>query len=204
MKKRRIGLGVYGRGILAIIVGLLMASQPVFIQEKLFQFLGVIFIFGGLISAVSYFRLRSREERSRRGALSNIPFTAIISIVVGIIMLVKYRFMLDMTMFILGFLLILVGIGQLMMMMAVRRSNKFNGWLFVVPVIVMLSGVMICFNPFAVRTSLFMFFGFVAIFYGVTDLLILIAFKDNKKEDVPARTIDITDPRNDDAARLGR
>lgn len=119
-------------------------------------------------------------------------------------MLVKYRFMLDMTMFILGFLLILVGIGQFMMMLAVRRSNKFNGWLFVVPVIVMLSGVMICFNPFAVRTSLFMFFGFVAIFYGVTDLLILIAFKDNKKEDVPAHTVDMIDPRNDDTARLGR
>lgn len=117
-------------------------------------------------------------------------------------MLVKYRFMLDMTMFILGFLLILVGIGQFMMMLAVRRGNKFNAWLFVVPVIVVLSGVMICFNPFAVRTSLFMFFGFVAIFYGVTDLLILIAFKDKKKDDTPTQTIDITDRQITDAGKL--
>lgn len=45
----------------------------------------------------------------------------------------------------------------------------------------------ICFNPFAVRTSLFIFFGFVTMFYGVADIVMLIAFKNDKKgkEDNP-------------------
>ena len=193
MKKGKKNLSVYGRGIIAIVVGLLMVSQPVFIQDKLFQFLGVIFILGGVISSISYFRLRKRDGDTQQGAVSNIPFTAIISIVLGIIMLVKYRFMLDMAMFILGFILVLVAIGQMMMMFVMRRSNRFSRWLFIVPVIVLLSGVMICFDPFAVRTSLFIFFGVTAIFYGVTDLIMLIAFRGKKSDGALSGSLEITD-----------
>lgn len=175
-------LGIYGRGILAIIIGFLMASQPIFIQQKLFQIIGVIFIFGGVVAALSYFRMKNEDGEKNRNIISAIPFTAIISVILGIIILVKYEFMLEMTVFILGFLLILVGVGQLMMMMAMRSGSKFNLWMFIIPVIVILSGVFICFNPFAVRTSLFIFFGFVTMFYGVADIVMLIAFKNDKKD----------------------
>ncbi len=180
--KIRSRLSVYGRGILAILIGLSAASFPIFIQERLFQLIGVIFIFGGIIASVGYFRQKSDDNRSQRRVVSSIPFTALVSIIAGIIMLVKYRFMLDMTMFILGAMLILLGLGQFLMIFAVRRRNNLSKWLMMIPVLVMLCGVFICFNPFAVRTSLFIFFGFVSIFYGVTDLVILIAFKNPKPE----------------------
>lgn len=180
--KIRSRLSVYGRGILAILIGLSAASFPIFIQERLFQLIGVIFIFGGIIASVGYFRQKSDDNRSQRRVVSSIPFTALVSIIAGIIMLVKYRFMLDMTMFILGAMLILLGLGQFLMIFAVRRRNNLSKWLMMIPVLVMLCGIFVCFNPFAVRTSLFIFFGFVSIFYGVTDLVILIAFKNPKPE----------------------
>lgn len=186
--KIRSRMSVYGRGILAILIGLSAASFPIFIQERLFQLIGVIFIFGGIIASVGYFRQKSDDNRSQRRVVSSIPFTALVSIIAGIIMLVKYRFMLDMTMFILGAMLILLGLGQFLMIFAVRRSNNLSKWLMMIPVLVILCGVFICFNPFAVRTSLFIFFGFVSIFYGVTDLVILIAFKNPKTEPVTEQT----------------
>ncbi|MDE7134351.1 MAG: DUF308 domain-containing protein [Rikenellaceae bacterium] len=188
--KIRSRVSVYGRGILAILIGLSAASFPIFIQERLFQLIGVIFIFGGIIASVGYFRQKSDDNRSQRRVVSSIPFTALVSIIAGIIMLVKYRFMLDMTMFILGAMLILLGLGQFLMIFAVRRSNNLSKWLMMIPVLVILCGVFICFNPFAVRTSLFIFFGFVSIFYGVTDLVILIAFKNPKTEPVTEQTAD--------------
>lgn len=182
MSSGRNKLGIYGRGILAIIIGLLMALYPDFIQQMLFQVIGIIFIFGGVVAAFSYFRMKNEDGEKNRKIVSAIPFTAIISVILGIIILVKYEFMLEMTVFILGFLLILVGVGQLMMMMAMRSGSKFNLWMFIIPVIVILSGVFICFNPFSAVRKLFIFFGFVTMFYGVADIVMLIAFKNNKKD----------------------
>ena len=130
------------------------------------KIIGAVFCVTGIISFLV--SMRDQDERSERGLTS---FNGIGSIVLGILLWSMADFFTNMLMYLLGFILIVAGIGQLVMLTSARKFGHIASLSYVYPVIILLAGLVVFANPFEAKTSIIQFFGAVTIFYGITDLI---------------------------------
>lgn len=112
--------------------------------------------------------MRDQNERSARGLTS---FNGIGSIILGILLWSMADFFTNMLMYLLGFILIVAGIGQLVMLTSARKFGHIAPLSYVYPVIILLAGLIVFANPFSAKEGIITFFGAVTIFYGITDLI---------------------------------
>ena len=74
-------------------------------------------------------------------------------------------------MFLLGFILVVAAVGQFVTLAAARQFGRIAPVSFLFPVLILIVGIVILFDPFSSAESVFILFGITAVFYGVTDLL---------------------------------
>ena len=98
-------------------------------------------------------------------------FNGIGSIILGILLWSMADFFTNMLMYLLGFILIVAGIGQLVMLTSARKFGHIAPLSYVYPVIILLAGLIVFANPFSAKEGIITFFGAVTIFYGITDLI---------------------------------
>ena len=77
----------------------------------------------------------------------------------------------DRFMFLLGFILVVAAVGQFVTLAAARQFGRIAPVSFLFPVLILIVGIVILFDPFSSAESVFILFGITAVFYGVTDLL---------------------------------
>lgn len=158
----------YSRSIIAIIVGLVMIFWPAIVQDFVMKFLGIALMGSSLFTIIVYFT-RKREEGENVAA--TVPFGEILLFLFGLVLVIKSDFFLSLAMFLFGFLLIVGAIGQFMVMSRARKEAALPALVFIIPSLILVCGVIMLFNPFESGLGLFVFFGAVALFYGVSDLL---------------------------------
>ena len=71
----------------------------------------------------------------------------------------------------LGFILVVAAVGQFVTLAAARQFGRIAPVSFLFPVLILIVGIVILFDPFSSAESVFILFGITAVFYGVTDLL---------------------------------
>lgn len=154
------------KSIISILLGAVLLLWPTEVLNYTVKIIGAVFCVTGIVSFLV--SLRDQDERSARGLTS---FNGIGSIILGILLWSMADFFTNMLMYLLGFILIVAGIGQLVMLTSARRFGIIPVVSYLFPVVILLAGVIVFANPFSAKESIIMFFGAVTIFYGITDLI---------------------------------
>lgn len=153
------------RAILAIILGLVLVVWPGTALKYIIMLIGVIFLVTGLIA----FIVSNKKREDQRKTL--IPFSGIGSMVLGLLLLCIPSTFATIFMFVLGFVLVLAAVGQFVTLAAARQFGYVSLVSYLFPVLILIAGIVVLFDPFKSAEGVFILFGITAIFYGVTDLL---------------------------------
>ena len=167
--------GAFFRAILAIILGLVLVIWPGTALKYTIMLIGVLFLVTGLTAFI--ISNRNREDRQR----SLVPFSGIGSMVLGVLLLCIPSTFATIFMFVLGFILVIAAIGQFVTLSAARQFGHVAAVNYLFPVLILIAGIIVLFDPFKSAESVFILFGITAIFYGVTDLLNQYAIKKMRK-----------------------
>lgn len=153
------------RSVLAIILGLVVMLWPGAAIKYIIMLIGIIFLVTGLISFIVSYQNKDKQS----GGLTS--FSGIGSIVLGVLLLCIPSSFATIFMFLLGFVLVIAAIGQFVTLAAARQFGYAApvGYLF--PVLILIAGIVILFDPFKSAESIFIIFGLTAVFYGITNLV---------------------------------
>ncbi|MEG2282608.1 MAG: DUF308 domain-containing protein, partial [Rikenellaceae bacterium] len=122
----------------------------------------------GCISISSYIRLR----KSNSVVATAVLVSLIAAIILGVVLVSKPIWFTNILMYLLGFLAVAAAAIQIYTLGSDRgRGLKVPIALFIVPILLFVTGALIIFNPFDAASLMVVFFGASAIVYGVIDLI---------------------------------
>ena len=164
------------RAISAFILGAILLCFPKNAVLFVVTAIGVLFIVPGLISLINYFAT-AREERS------DIPFrlAGIGSILFGVLLVSVPNFFVNILMYLLGTLLLLGGISQIATLIRVRKITTVAVPFYVIPLLIVVAGFLVLFNPFKTAETIFTLIGVTCLFYGIMEFIYRFKFKNKLK-----------------------
>ncbi len=157
--------GATYRAILAIVLGIVLVIWPGAAVRYIIMLIGILFLITGLIAFI--ISNRNREDHRR----SLVPFSGVGSMVLGLLLLCLPSTFATIFMYLLGFILVLAAVGQFVTLSAARQFGPVSPASYLFPVLILIAGVIVLFDPFSSAEGVFILFGVTAIFYGLTDLL---------------------------------
>lgn len=159
------------RIIISLIIGLAFVVFPEFFQNSIIYIISGLIVLLGFIRLVAYFLEKDKSE------VKKIPFGAILSLLIGVVMLLKPEMFLEILMLLLGFILIVAGTGQIMMYLNLKKSTVVPMKLLIFPALILAAGVLSIVNPFGSAQTLIMFFGATLLFYAISELVTMAILK---------------------------
>ena len=160
------------RIIFALVLGLVLIAWPDSAILYLVITIGILFLITGLISLVGYL---SRDKNLHPAA--RFPLDGAGSTLFGLVLVIVPSFFVNVLMYLLGILLILAGITQISALVSARKWTGVPFGFYVVPILILLAGVVVLFNPFAVASTAFMLLGVTSLVYGISELVNYMKFK---------------------------
>lgn len=157
--------GAVSRAILSIALGVVLVMWPDAVPKYIVMSIGVLFLATGLISFIA--SNKNRTERPR----SFLPYAGIGSIILGLLLLCMAPVFVTVFMYLLGCILVIAAVGQFVTLSAARQFGYVSMVSFLFPVLILIAGIIVLFNPFEANKGVFILFGVTAIFYGITDLI---------------------------------
>ena len=150
------------RCICALVLGVLLVAWPEAAILYLVITIGALFLVPGLFSVFGYL------TRGKQNGMS-FPIAGLGSLLFGLWLMIMPAFFVGILMYVLGAVLVLAGISQIVNLSAARSWTVVPGGFFVVPVLVLIAGVVVLFNPFTAATVPFIILGVSSIVYGLSD-----------------------------------
>ena len=162
------------KGICAVLMGVLLVAWPEAAIVYLVIAIGAMFFVPSVFSLVGYF-MKGRQM----GMM--FPIVSVGSLLFGLWLMVSPAFFVGILMYVLGVVLVFAGISQIVQLFNARSWTQVPMGYFILPVLILLAGLTVLFNPFAVVAIPFIILGVSSIVYGITDIINLIRFR--KKEE---------------------
>ncbi|MEG1562960.1 MAG: DUF308 domain-containing protein, partial [Bacteroides sp.] len=106
------------------------------------------------------------ESPSRR-----FPVEGVGSLFFGLWLVAMPDFFADVLMFMLGFLLMLGGIQQIATLSVARRWTNVPGGFYILPIVILLTGLVSLFNPAGVRHTVLIVIGLTSLVYALSELI---------------------------------
>lgn len=156
--------GAVYKAILAIVLGAVLLVWPGTALKYIVMLIGTVFLVTGLIA----FIVSNRDRQDRRKSL--VPFSGIGSMVLGVLLLCLPSTFAAIFMFVLGFFLVFAAVGQFFSLVSSRRFGHISPVAYLFPLLILVAGIVVLFNPFESAESVFILFGITSVFYGITDL----------------------------------
>lgn len=166
------------RCICALVIGVLLVAWPEAAILYLVITIGVLFLVPGLLSVFGYLT-RGRQTGD------TFPIVGLGSLLFGLWLMIMPAFFVGILMYVLGAVLVLAGISQIVNLSAARSWTVVPGAFFVIPVLVLMAGVVVLFNPFTAATVPFIILGVSSIVYGLSDLVNIVRFRQKKEPGMP-------------------
>lgn len=167
------------RSALATVLGFVLVLWPENAIKYLVITIGVLFMLPGIFSILNYIL----QKKDNDEALSMFPIEAAGSILLGIWLVVKPAFFVNILMYLLGFLLVIAGVQQIFSLVRARRWTIVGWGFYIIPVLLLLTGILILTDPFGFAASTFIIFGVASIIYGFSELINSYRFR-RKKDDM--------------------
>jgi len=169
------------RAIFAILLGALLMWVPNSAIFYVVVTIGIFFIVPGLILLISYFT----AERAKRPEIPFL-FAGIGSLLFGVVLVSVPNFFISVLMYLFGALLLLGGIEQIITLIRARKKVTVPVFFYIVPLLIMIAGVLVLFNPFKMAETLFIFIGVTCLIYGIMEFVHWLKFKRKYNKEIEA------------------
>lgn len=156
------------RIIAAIAIGLLLMLYPHAALPTILLIIGILVGVPSLYTILAY--LLSGASK-RKGPF---PVLSAILLLFGCSLILVPSWYIGVTIYVLGGVLVLIGVYQLLYLLTLKKSVKRKaGWVsYLLPVLILLIGIEILVNPFSSTERVIVgTFGAATLLYGITDLL---------------------------------
>ena len=178
------------RALCAIVIGVLLIKFPNNTVKGITVAIGVLFLVSGLISCVTYFwskrnvseyKIYDAEGNLVAGEQPTFPIVGIGSAILGLILALSPTAFVSALMYIIGAILILGAINQYMNLIGARRYGSVSFWFWVMPTLILLTGVYVLVKPLAPLEMAMLVLGWCTLVYGVVELINSLKFYRDKK-----------------------
>lgn len=153
------------RCVFAIILGLVLILWPEAAVTYLVITVGVCFILPGVFSLLNYFT----REKVEGQPSPMFPIDGAGSILFGAWLVIMPQFFVSILMYILGALLVIAGTQQIISLISARKWSIVPFGFYIIPVLILITGVMILAYPFGAATNTFVIFGIACLIYGLSE-----------------------------------
>lgn len=164
------------RGVLILALGLALLIWPDAMLNIIVKLIAAFLIAAGLVTL--YFAQNKKEKEVQVPQDENKSFLssfASLNIAVylcfGILIFIFPSFFVSILVFLFGAILLLLGIGQLINLFVSARHTKLSGYMYIVPAVITICGIILFFQPFTAKNVLTMFFGGCLAGYGAVELI---------------------------------
>lgn len=179
------------RGIAALLIGILLVFWSQNAVTYLIMAVGCLFLIPGLLSLLAYFRQTS-PEGNRSFGWSQV--LGIGSILFGLCLIVSPVFFEKSLMYALGIILSYAGLSEIIQLTVARQWTRVPVGFYVTPVLVMLVGIFILFNPIESANVPFIILGIGCMVYGISDMVNVIKFR-RRNSDVEEVQVVLDEPK---------
>lgn len=171
------------RSICVLLIGLLFLILGDSALSILLVAVGVLLMIPGIWALVSY--VRHIEQRPM------FPLAAVGSFVLGLWMVVSPAFFVGFFMYVIGGVLVALGIYQLAGLVVSSHVMPVAWLLYLMPVLVLLLGIFVLFNPFEAAAIPFILIGIGCVISAINDIIATIRVaKMNKNTEKPVKIED--------------
>ena len=170
------------RCVSAIAMGVLLMVWPEAAILYLVIAIGAMFFLPSLFSLVGYFM------KGRRLGMY-FPVISLGSLLFGLWLMVSPAFFVGILMYVLGAVLVFAGISQIAGLLNARSHSAVSFGYYVMPVLILLAGLVVLVNPFAVAAIPFIILGVSSAVYGITELINLYKFRKKEEKAMPAEVM---------------
>lgn len=168
-------------GVAALLIGILIIFNPINAIEFSVIVLGFILLAVGLIQLISFGATRKRLNLS----WASIPLGGVLALVLGIMLVVSPATFILFFMILLAIIIILLAVTQIYSLAMMRKKGATVGAeFFVFPVLLLISGIVVCSFPLETNAWIVIFAGAWIAAYGVSEIFAHFAIK------VPEKTED--------------
>ena len=183
------------RGIAALLIGILLVFWSQNAVTYLIMAVGCLFLIPGLLSLLAYFRQTS-PEGNRSFGWSQV--LGIGSILFGLCLIVSPVFFEKSLMYALGIILSYAGLSEIIQLTVARQWTRVPAGFYVTPVLVMLVGIFILFNPIESANLPFIILGVGCMVYGLSDMVNVIKFR-RRNSDVEEVQVVLDEPKEQES-----
>ena len=179
------------RGITSLLMGVLLVFWSQSAVLYLIMVVGFLFLIPGLYSLLSYYRKRSSESPHRFGWSQ---ILSVGSILFGLCLIISPISFETILMYVLGIALSYAGLIEIIYLVSVRQWSRVSGVFYVIPILVIMLGIFILFNPIESANIPFILLGVGCIVYGFSDMVNIIKFRHHHTDVAESK---ITDKLNE-------
>ena len=163
------------RVVLALALGIVLIIYPLEAINYLVIIIGVLFLAPGLISILGYL-LRNKQTSDAR-----FPIESVGSSLLGLALILMPGFFVGALMYILSAILILAGFFQIRALFTARKQVAIPFIFYIIPVLILLVGVAILFDPFSLPKTTFIILGIACVIYALSETINYLKFLKNSK-----------------------
>lgn len=188
MEKKTSGITIgMLRSITALLIGVLLVFWSQSAVTYLIMAIGCLFLIPGLLSLLTYFR-RTSPEGERSFGWSQV--LGVGSILFGLCLIVSPVFFEKSLMYALGIILTYAGLSEIIQLTVARRWAHVPVGFYITPVLVMLLGIFILFNPIESANVPFIILGVGCMVYGLSDMVNVIKFRQRNNDATEAVVVE--------------
>lgn len=179
------------RALCAIIIGVLLISNPDSTVKGITIAIGVLFLISGVISCAAYFNARLHsadvEVFDANGNLltpskPTFPIVGIGSLLLGLTLAIIPEVFVKSLMYFLGALILLAAINQFMTLLNANKAFRLPAWYWFCPSLIFLTGLLVLIKPMQTASLPLLIIGWCLLFYGVTECINAIKIHKMMKE----------------------
>lgn len=156
------------RAVCALLVGILLVSNPERMTGLLVQVIGSLFLLSGLVSLVSYAMICLSDKSGMRPAF---PLVGLGSLLFGIFLIFFPALFVTYLMYVFGFLMVVGGVNQIWNLFRLRRLIPFRWYVLLAALVIAGMGVFVLFKPMESAALPFILLGVNFILFGIAELV---------------------------------
>jgi uncharacterized membrane protein HdeD (DUF308 family) len=198
------------RILYAIVIGIVLVVWPDMAAEYIVRTIGFLFIIVGIISLMAYGVNRRRykkivaleaeqaqltgdaeptEEQKKRRA-PRFPLEGIGSILLGVWLNISPSTVVNILMFVLGFIILMGGVWQLASLLNARRWTKVPLPFYILPTLILLAGLFVVANPSGAFDSMATVIGATFLVFALFELINWFKFARTKPKITDAEIVE--------------
>ena len=197
------------RAICAIAIGILLIKYPDTTVVWITTAIGVLFLLSGIISLVVYlnarknvseYKITDAEGKVIAGETPTFPIVGLGSLVFGAMLAIKAALFTKALMYVIGGILVLGALNQYLNLVHGRRYGKISFGYWILPSLVLLSGLFFLIKPMDTLETTMFFLGWCSLVYGITEIINSLKFFSDKRKFQQAQEIPVAEEIIDEAS----